>query len=254
MTGLPISAPAGSPATPARVVWSTYNIAQVPKPFVSLQRLGLGSIGQPQVYIVERATQQTITVTETVAGEAVRLWLSYAGVDVIVQPAATLADTRDALLAALETQLEPLTYAASGPASIIVTPKGTQVVTVVALIGCTVVDDATSFVEVEATMRRYRVRVQLYGGAGDGDESIDEYADAILTALRAPRGLVELVQYGVAVEDVPETATDVSALSGALQERRLFFDVRLVTSSVIYVRDVPTIDEVEDPEVIEVDA
>jgi hypothetical protein len=68
-------------------------------------------------------------------------------------------------------------------------------------------------------------------------------------ALRVPRGLIQLVQYGLGVEGVPETATDISSISGALQERRLYFDVTFVASSVIYIRDVETVDEVEPPEV-----
>jgi hypothetical protein len=249
VTGLPINAPAGTPGTPARVVWGTYDIAQVPKPFISLQRLGAGSSGEPQTYIAERATQQTIVVTETTVGAAVRLWLAFAGVEVIVLLGATLTTTRDALLLALRTQVEPLEFAASGPASIIVTPKGTQITNVTALVGCTVSTDALEYVEVESTTRKYRTRIQIYGGAGDGDESIDEYADAILMALRVPRGLVELVQYGLGVEGVPETANDISSISGPLQERRLYFDVIFVASSVIYIRDVETLDEVEPPEI-----
>lgn len=247
VTGLPISAPAGTPATPARVVWGTYDIAQVPKPFISLQRLGVSSDGEPQTYIVERATQQTIVVTENTVGAAVRVWLAFAEVAVIVLLGATLTTTRDALLLALQTQVEPLEFAASGPASIIVTPKGTQITNVTALVGCTVTTDSSEFVEVQSTTRKYRTRIQIYGAAGDGDESTDEYADAILMALRTPRGLVQLVQYGLGVEGVPETATDISAISGPLQERRLYFDVIFVASSVIYIRDVETLDEVEPP-------
>jgi hypothetical protein len=249
VTGLPISATAGTPATPARVVWSTYDIAQVPKPFISLQRLAAWSDGEPQSYIVERATQQTILVTEAVVGEAVGVWLAFAGVRVVVGVGATIEDTRDALLAALQTQLEPLEYATDGTDSIIVTPKGTQIVNVTAMVGATVTTDESEYVEVESITRKYRTRVQIYGAAGDGDESTDEYADAILMALRVPRGLIQLVQYGLGVEGVPETATDISSISGALQERRLYFDVTFVASSVIYIRDVETVDEVEPPEV-----
>lgn len=253
LTGLPITAGSGTPADPARVVWGTYDIAQVPKPYLSLQRLTAYSSGEPQTYIVERATQQTITVTATGVGEAVRLWLAFAGVQVLVQLGATLSDTRDALLAELERQVEPLEFVSSGAASIIVTPKGTQIVNVSALVGCNVTTDSTAFVEVQSTTRKYRVRVQIYGGAGNGDESIDEYADAILTQMRTPRGLTQLVQYGLGIEGVPETANDISAISGALQERRLYFDVTVVASSVIYIRDVETVDEVEAPDVIGLD-
>lgn len=253
VTGLPISAGAGTPATPARVVWSTYDIAQVPKPFISLQRLSAFSDGQPATYIVERATQQTVIVTQTTVGEAVRVWLLYAGVEVLVQPGDTLTDTRNNLLAVLAAQVEPLEYAASGVDAIVVTPKGTQIVDVTALQGCTVTTDVVEAVGVESTTRKFRTRLQIYGGPGDGDDAIDEMADALLMALKVPRGLLQLAQYGVGVEGVPETATDASAISGALQERRLFFDVTFVARSNIYTRDVPTVEIVADPVVVQVD-
>lgn len=247
VTGLPISAPGGTPATPAQVVWAVYDLSQVPKPFISLQRLVAWSDGEPNDFVREHATQQTITVTETTAGEAVRVWLAWAEVGVIVQMGASLSDTRDALLAALALQVEPLEFAASGADAIVVTPKGTQVVDVIALVGCTVSNDVLEFVEVSHVTRKFRVRFQIYGGAGDGDEAIDEYADTILKALRTRRWLRELTQYGVGVEGIPETATDASAISGPLQERRIFFDATIVAASVSYYRDVETVDEVDPP-------
>ena len=250
VTGLPASAPSGTPATPARVVWSTYDIAQVPKPFVSLQRINAWSEGYPNEYLTERALQTTVTITTNTAGEAVRLWLAFAEIEVIVQAGQSITDVRDALLAVLQQQAEPLVYAASGVDAIVITPKGTQVVNVVALLGCTAVDDIVETVSVREVPRKYLVRVQVYGGPGDGDDSIDEYVDTLLLSLRTKDVITSFTQYGVAVQGVPETANDVSAISGALQERRAFFDVTFAATSVSYVRDPASVDEVAEPEVI----
>jgi hypothetical protein len=256
-TGLPADQLDPDVDPPAQIAWGIYDRGPMPQPYISLHRLMRESIGFESTTIREAAVEQRITVTETVEGERVGLWLAWSEQSVIVQAGATLEDTRDALLdvlvAGVDRTKEPLEFAADGTDSILVTPKGSWIVDCVALVGCTVEDVEVEDVRVIQGSKRYRIRVQLWGFAGDGDDSIDEYADAMLTSLHDAEeggGLPFLGQFGVGVDGVPETATDISAVSGALQERRLFFDASFTTASVTYRRDPTTVAATDPPSVV----
>ena len=256
-TGLPRNCANPTLDPPAQIVWSHYDTGPIELGFVSLQRLTQESIGTPTINVREAATEQRITVTQTTEGERVSLWLAWSEQGVVVQVGATITDTRDALLAALvagvdETR-EPFAFAADGADGILVSPKGSWVVDLVALIGCTISDVSTELVRVRSQTKRYLIRVQLYGFDGTGDEAIDEYADALVDSLHdaSPDGaLAFLGLYGVGIDGSPPVVTDLSALSGALQERRCFFDVPVVTVAVTYYRDAVPIDATDPPTLV----
>ena len=234
MTGLE-----GSPLDPldTGVIWAQYDRGELRHPYVSLQRLSIETLGRNERYIGARTSQATITVTASVVGSiAVQLYWA----TVRVPAGADVEAGRDALLAALTSTLEPLTFAASGVDSITVLGAGGGAVECAAIEGCTVIADSEAFYRVSRIDRLYRVRVQLYAFAGDGADAIDEYADALLSSLQQPDdpiGLPILAEFGVGVNGVPPVAIDVTAASGALYERRLYFDVGFVTPSVLYYTD-----------------
>jgi hypothetical protein len=227
-----------SPADPldATVIWANYDRGELRKPYVSLQRLTVETIGRNERYIGERPSSRTITVTAPTGGQtsaAVQLfWATVrvaAGVDEEV--------TRDALLTALQATLEPLEFVSAGVDAITVTGAGGGAVECAAIEGCTVATGASAYFRVSRVDRIYKVRVQLYAFDGDGADAIDEYADALLSSLQQPDdpiGLPILAEYGVGVNGVPPVAIDVTAASGALYERRLYFDVGFVTPSILY--------------------
>lgn len=238
-----------SPADPldVGVIWTQYDRGELRKPYVSLQRLTVETLGRSERYIGERPSSRVITVTATGAASiAVQLyWATVrvaAGVDVEA--------SRDALLTALQATLEPLTFAASGTAAIVVTGAGGGAVECSAVDGCTVATGAVAFYRVLRSNRLYKVRVQLYAFDGDGADAIDEYADALLSSLQQPDdpiGLPILAEFGVGVNGVPPAAIDVTAASGALYERRLYFDVGFVTPSILYYTQPASIALVGDP-------
>jgi hypothetical protein len=246
-------------------VWGTYDIASLVKPYISLTRLSAVNLGSDGATIREAATEQRITITQTLIGGRVNVGLTWAVVEVLVEAGDSLADTRDKFVLALQASVaetaDPLTFAADGAASILVTPVYPWVSGVVAYVGCTVEDTAVAQVKVQAATRLYRVRVQLYGFDGDGLESIDEYADVLAQSLgdntlaepgggEADGGLITLGRFGVGVQGAPPDVIDVSAISGALQERRLFFDVSFVAKSVQYRRSVQILGAVDPPIIV----
>lgn len=248
-TGLPADSAAGG--TPAQVVWVDYDLGPLPHPYVTLQVLTDDSLGFPVVDYGERAIAQRIEVTTTGAGELVRVGLAWAVYSVV--SSASVTDTRDDLLDVLQTTLEPVVFVADGLDGILVTPEHvSQIAPAVAVQGCTVTDTSTAIVQSTAESKRYRVRVQIYGAPGDGIGSIDEYVLALRQSLHDPGasgGLVFLGRYGVGVEGVPESAPDVSALSGALRQKRRYFDVSFVCKSVVYRREPVTLDAADPPSI-----
>lgn len=251
-TGLPADSASGGP--PAQVVWTDYDTGPLLHPYVTLQVLTDDSLGFPVVSYDERATSQRITVTATGAGSLVSVGLTWAVYSVV--SLADVTDTRDALLDELSTTDEPVVFAASGLDSILVAPEHvSQIAPAVAVQGCTVTDLATAVVQSTAESKRYRVRVQIYGAPGEGVDSIDEYALALRQSLHDPGasgGLAFLGRYGVGVEGVPESAPDISALSGALRQRRRYMDVSFVCKSIVYRRDPATIAEADPPTIVQV--
>jgi hypothetical protein len=255
-TGLPAGRP--TPADPPQqVAWADYDLGPLPHPYVTLQRMLVESLGRPDVDYGERAIEQRIVVTATVAGELVVVGLTWASYAVTVGVAATVTETRDALLALLVTTLEPLVFVADGADAIVVTPESaSQICPAVAVQGCTVTDVTLVDVQSPSETKRYRVRVQIYGAPGDGNDSIDEYLNAMLQSLHdagADGGLEFLHRYGVGVEGIPESAIDISALSGALRQRRLFFDVSFVCKSIVYRYDPIVIDDADPPAIVEIE-
>jgi hypothetical protein len=228
-----------SPADPldTGVIWANYDRGEIRHPYVSLQRLTTETFGRNERYIGARTSQATITVTASVTGSiAVQLFWATVRVDAGADEEAG----RDALLEALSLTLEPLTFEASGLDSITVLGAGGGPVECAAIEGCTVSADAEAYYRVSRVDRLYRVRVQLYAFDGDGADAIDEYADAMLSSLQQPDdpiGLPILAEFGVGVNGVPTVAIDITAASGALYERRLYFDVGFVTPHVLYYTD-----------------
>jgi hypothetical protein len=227
-----------SPADPldTGVIWANYDRGELKHPYVSLQRLSTETLGRNERYIGERVSQATITVTAVTGSIAVQLFWATVRVDAD----ADVEAGRDALLEALTLTLEPLTFEAVGLDSITVLGAGGGAVECAAIDGCTVAEDETAYYRVTRIDRLYRVRVQLYAFDGDGADAIDEYADALLSSLQQPDdpiGLPILAEFGVGVNGVPPVAIDATAASGALYERRLYFDVGFVTPHVLYYTD-----------------
>lgn len=240
-----------NPADPKdlTVIWAHYDRGELKKPYIGLQRLTAQNVGRVNRYSGTRDSQITITITATTGTQA-RLQFVWGQVN--VDGEATAEATRDAVLAAIADELEePLIFTASGTDDIIVTGKGGRAVEVTAIEGATTVVDSQADYHVRDRGKLYRVRIQLYAFDGDGADAIDEYADTMIASLEEddtldlPIGSEILANFGVGASGVQPTAIDITAVSGGLYERRLYFDVDFVTRSVMYYTSPTTIDSAE---------
>ena len=245
VTGLSADAPPG-PGSNASVVWTDYDSGTLPKPYASIQKLTSVNVGFANEDTRTLPTAQRFTITQTVVGEYVVANLIWSEVRTTVQGGDTLEDTRDKFLLALQATVddtqEPLIFAADGTDDILVTAKQYAIPDVEAVQGLTVAVETEARAEVQSVQARYRVRFQLYGFSLDGDDSSDEYVSALQLAFETKDAIRFLVQYGVGPEGAPSTSQDVSAISGPLRERRVFFDASVATRRTTY-----DFDDVDDP-------
>lgn len=253
VTGLPADQPDPDIDPPARIVWANYDLGNIRKSYVSLQRTISETLGRVDKYVGLRPASATITIEPFIAGATIRVNLYWASIAIVTQADETMEEARDRLLAALQETFEPMSFAAgASDDEIAVVGLGGGPVRLTAIEGCTVAFGPDATFRITVSQKRYRVRVQLYAFDGEGADAIDEYADRMIASLQqieddAGGGLGVLASFGVGVQGVPPAAIDATAVSGALYERRLYFDVFFTTASVLYYPTDQTIEGVDLP-------
>lgn len=193
----------------------------------------------------------TLTVTAAVEDETVAIELFGTRYAYTLTADDTTETARDALLALIEVDLLRLVSVTSGPDYAIgfqpCTATGVDTdaidfaglsigpVNVTPIEGCTV-SETLEYRKVQSGLRRLIVRFNLYWPEReDGFETIDEYAEALRSALLTQDSAVWLAARGVGVENQARIAVqNVGTVSGAERQRRRFLDVIFNAPSKIY--------------------
>ncbi len=245
VTGLPQNA----------LLWSEQNQPRGGQPYVGLTRRSLTSHGFDTEQTAEVPVAATGTVTASLVGETAKLVLGKRILTHTLQAGDDTEAARDALLVQALATYEPVLSTANGTDKIDFVGKGSQAIRVTPVEGATVAE-TLEFRQFSEGMRRAVVRVSLFSFPPSGDETADEYADALISSLLTPGdpGSVFLRENSVGVENqarinTQNFSTDLLSPSG-LRENRLLFDVQFNAASRRFFPSNP-IDDVADP-VVEV--
>lgn len=246
----------------ARIAWDDNDQGPMPKPNVSIGFISDVSQGFPNEDTRTVPITQRLTITQTVVGESVVCNLIWAEVRTNVELGDDLTATRDKFLLAMQAKIdrnvEPLTLAVDGAASILVSGLSYSIPDIEAVIGCELDDPppAEAVAEITSTPVAMRVRVQLFGFKLSSDPAEDdvlkipaiEKGRMARRAFEERRGLDALKDYGLGVQGTPATLNNVTLKSGGLREIRVFFDITIVTreSYYLFAAQEPSVDETID--------
>jgi hypothetical protein len=246
------------------VIYDDQNQPRPALPYIGLVRREFPFESFDTETIVEVPTSATLTVTASAVGETVAIELFGTRYAYTLVGADTTEDARDALLALIADDLLRLVAVASGPPYAVgfqpCTATGVNIdsdldlvddifniafaglsigpVSVTAIEGCTLTQ-TLAYRHVQSGLRRIIVRFNLYWPEReDGFDTIDEYAEALRSALLTEDSAVWLADRGVGVESQSRIAVqNAGVVSGGERQRRRFLDVIFNAPSKLYRAD-----------------
>ena len=221
--GLSAAASAGVP----RVIWADQNLPRPALPYISLRRVSAETIGHQARAEADVPTTTRVVVTTTTAGAAARVILGFGSAYYIVQAGDTLTSVRDGLIAAILARPDAVTCTTVAADSFDIAGLGIGLAwPIEAIEGVTTTPTASADIEIVDTTFTTLVRVEIFG-ADSGDEQAQDYSAALIADLYSASTVLYFASAGCSIVGRRPSAVNLSAMSGALQETREYFDVSI---------------------------